>query len=133
MLHACFVSFVLCFVYTSRYFYTLSATNLLTRCHSASCLFSPVLGFRKPHNEYSRNWTGQKPQFIFFESDTENQRRDRGRNQGGHTQGGCGPTLGRAHRGCGPPRPPPTLTPEPIRSLRPKNPRASRRNPQKPL
>src|SRR3954469_7419413 len=66
MLHACFVLFVLCFVYTLRYFYTLSGTNLLTICHSASCLFSAVFGLRKLKNEYSQNWTGQKPKFIFF-------------------------------------------------------------------
>src|SRR3954463_16097747 len=44
MFHACFVSTLLCFFYTLRYFYTLSGTNLLTRCHSASCLFSSVFG-----------------------------------------------------------------------------------------
>src|SRR3954464_12651823 len=66
MLHACFVSSVLCFVYTLMYFYTLSGTNLLTRCHSASCLFSSVFGSRKAENQYSRNWTGQKPKSLFF-------------------------------------------------------------------
>src|SRR4051812_26797341 len=68
MLHACFVSFVLCFVYTLRYFYTLSGTNLLTRCHSASCLFSSVFGSRKEENQYSRNWTGQKSKSFFPEA-----------------------------------------------------------------
>src|SRR3954464_5522013 len=102
MLHACFVSFVLCFVYTVRYFYTLSGTNLLTRCHSASCLFSAIFGFIKLKNEYSRNWTGQNPKFIFSLNDTENQRRDGGGHQGGHTLGGRGAHHGRGHRGCGP-------------------------------
>src|SRR3954468_17146575 len=51
MLHACFVSTCLCFVYTLRYFYTFSRTNLFTRCRSASCLFSAVFGFRKASKE----------------------------------------------------------------------------------
>ena len=36
-----------CFIYTFISFYTFSGTNLLTRCHSASSLFSAVFGFRK--------------------------------------------------------------------------------------
>src|SRR3954464_7450569 len=66
MLHACFVSTLLCFVYTLRCFYIFSGTNLLTSCHSASCLVSSVFGSRKAKNQYSRNWTGQKPKLLFF-------------------------------------------------------------------
>ena len=51
MFHACFISTFLCFVHTLEYFYTFSGTNLLTRCHSASCLFSAVFGFRKASKE----------------------------------------------------------------------------------
>src|SRR4051812_29083128 len=58
--------FVLCFVYTLRCFYIFSGTNLLTSCHSASCLFSSVFGSRKAENQYSRNCTGQKPKLLFF-------------------------------------------------------------------
>src|SRR5215216_4640350 len=57
MFHACLVSTLLCFVYTLRCFYMFSGTNLLTRCHSVSCLFSSVFGSRKTENQYSRNWT----------------------------------------------------------------------------
>ena len=32
-------------------FYAFSGTNLLTRCHSASSLFSAVFGLRKPLKE----------------------------------------------------------------------------------
>ena len=32
-------------------FYAFSGTNLLTRCHSVSSLFSVVFGFRKPLKE----------------------------------------------------------------------------------
>ena len=51
MFHACFISTFLCFVHTLEYFYTFYRTNLLTRCHSASCLFSTVFGFKKAGKE----------------------------------------------------------------------------------
>src|SRR4051812_19031799 len=66
MLHACFISTLLCFVYTLRCFYIFSGTNLLTSCHSAICLFSSVFGSTKSENQYSRNWTRQKPKLLFF-------------------------------------------------------------------
>src|SRR5215218_9926857 len=47
MLHACFTPIHMCFVYTSLHFYMISGTNLLTRCHSASSLFSAVFVFQK--------------------------------------------------------------------------------------
>jgi hypothetical protein len=40
-----------CFVYTSWRFYAIFGTNLLTRCHSVSSLFSAVLCFRKATQE----------------------------------------------------------------------------------
>src|SRR3954469_8142763 len=66
MLHAFFVSTLLCFVYTLRCFYIFSGTNLLTSFHSANCLFSSIFGSRKEEYQYSRNWTGQKPKLLFF-------------------------------------------------------------------
>jgi hypothetical protein len=51
MLHVCFTPYASCFVYTSWRFYAISGTNLLTRCHSASSLFSVVLCFRKATQE----------------------------------------------------------------------------------
>jgi hypothetical protein len=39
MLHSCFISIALCFVYTSWHFYAFSGTNVLTRCHNASSCF----------------------------------------------------------------------------------------------
>jgi len=47
MFHAYIIPFATCFIYTSYHFYAFSGTNLLTRCHSASSLFSAVFGFRK--------------------------------------------------------------------------------------
>jgi hypothetical protein len=55
MLHACFTPIALCFVYTLWHFYAFSGTNLLTRCHSASFLFSIVFVFQ---NSYTGNILG---------------------------------------------------------------------------
>jgi hypothetical protein len=49
MLHACFYTICLVFRYTSWHFYAFSGTNLLTRCHSASSLFSVVFVFQKSY------------------------------------------------------------------------------------
>jgi hypothetical protein len=51
MLHACLYTIFLVFRYTSWYFYAFSETNLLTRCHSASSLFSAILCFGKATRE----------------------------------------------------------------------------------
>src|SRR3954451_10753278 len=93
MFHACLVSTLLCFVYTLGCFYMFYGTNLLTRCHSASCLFSSVFGSRKAENQYSRNWTRKKPKSIFSRSNTEPRRRDRVGHQGGHTLSRREPAL----------------------------------------
>src|SRR3954465_14395857 len=85
MLHACFVSTLLCFVYTLRCFYIFFGTNLLTRCHSASCMFSSVFGSRKAEKQYSRNWTGQKPKSIFYRGEHGAKVRDGREAPGGHT------------------------------------------------
>jgi hypothetical protein len=49
MLHACSYTICLVFYYTSWHFYAFSGTNLLTRCHSASSLFSTVFVFQKSY------------------------------------------------------------------------------------
>jgi hypothetical protein len=51
MLHACSYTICLVFRYTSWHFHAFSGPNPLTRCHSASSLFSAVLGFRKVTQE----------------------------------------------------------------------------------
>jgi hypothetical protein len=55
MLHACFYTIFLVFRYTSWHFYAFPGTNLLTRCHSVSSLFSAVFVFQK---SYTRNILG---------------------------------------------------------------------------
>src|SRR4051812_34378960 len=100
MFHACLVSTLLCFVYTLRYFYTFSGTNLLTRCHSASCLFSVVFVPEKPENEYSRNSTGKKPKSTFHRGEHRDGRRDEGGPRGSHAPWPRGQAWPMP-RGCG--------------------------------
>src|SRR3954452_13238966 len=114
MLHACLLSTLLCIVHTLRCFYMFSGTNLLTSCHSASCLFSSVFGSRKAGNQYSRNWTGQKPKSIFHRGEHGVHRRDKGEPQGGRTPQARGhprPYLGSVWT----PWPPSCLASSPIR------------------
>src|SRR3954466_8763040 len=109
MLHACLVSTLLWFVYTLRCFYIFYGTNLLTSRHSANCLFSSVFGSRKAENQYSRNWTGQKPKPITFREGHESRRREGEAPEGGQTPLGMakpGPRLGRVWALWPPPRPP---------------------------
>src|SRR3954463_14056907 len=61
----------LCFVYTLRYFYTFSGTNLLTRCRSASCLFSAIFGFRKASKEIFSKLDGTKSKVKFLPERTQ--------------------------------------------------------------
>jgi hypothetical protein len=49
MLHACSHTICLVFCYTLCRFYAFSGTNLLTRCHSATFLFSAVFVFQKSY------------------------------------------------------------------------------------
>ena len=47
MFHVYYILITTCLSYTLYHFFAFSGTNLLTRCHSASSLFSAVFGFRK--------------------------------------------------------------------------------------
>jgi hypothetical protein len=49
MLHACLYTICFVFCYTSWRFDAFSGTNLLTRCHSASSLFSAIFVFQKSY------------------------------------------------------------------------------------
>jgi hypothetical protein len=88
MLHACFYTICLVFCYTSWHFYTFSRTNLLTRCHSASSLFSTIFVFQK---FYTGNILGigrNKSQMSrYFTELPEDRRGDGAETEGGHTIG----------------------------------------------
>jgi hypothetical protein len=118
MLHAC--SYTICFefCYTSWRFYAFSRTNLLTRCHSASSLFSPVFVFQK---SYTGNFSeldeikAEPP--IFTEASWRPKMRWRGARGQPHHRGARPspwprPPMVRA------PGPPPDAAPSPIKSLR---------------
>jgi hypothetical protein len=124
MLHACFTPFASCFVYTSWCFYAFYGTNLLTRCHSASSLFSAIFVFQK---SYTGNILGigrneaQTSYFPGHETKTEGEPEG---GQGPATSGGGAPPLGRTRGWCGAPVHP--LTP-PLRlykAFRSKNPKS---------
>jgi hypothetical protein len=66
MLHTCLYTICFVFCYTSWCFYAFSRTNLLTRCHSASSLFSAIFMSQK---SYTGNILGigrNKSQSSFF-------------------------------------------------------------------
>jgi hypothetical protein len=85
--------FALCFVYTSWRFYAFSGTNLLTRCHSVSSLFSAVLCFKKVTQEIFSELDETKaevPNYLTWRrSPKESRRRIRGRPPLGHATSGC--------------------------------------------
>src|SRR3954466_1002453 len=98
MLHACFVPTILRFVYTMRHFYTFSGTNLLTSCHSVSCLFSTVFGFRKVSKEIFSELDGTNVKVNYFPWGTRSLEGRRGSVPGWLTPQawpGLGPRLGR--------------------------------------
>jgi hypothetical protein len=98
MLHACLYTICFVFCYTLWHFYEFSGTNLLTRCHSASSLFSAIFVFQK---SYTGNILGigqnKSPIFYFYRSFAKTE--DGGGPRAGHTLGRCGPGAGRATRG----------------------------------
>src|SRR5215216_3700725 len=90
-------------------FHMISWTNLLTRATVSVACFLLFLVPGKSENQYSQNWTGQKPKLIFYRKTHGARRRDREGPQGGHTiwwrglalaapPGGVGPLA--AHRPC---------------------------------
>jgi hypothetical protein len=66
MLRAYLYTIFFVFCYTSWRFYEFFGTNLLTRCDSASSLFSAILVLEKLHKKYSQNWTKEKPNLLFL-------------------------------------------------------------------
>jgi hypothetical protein len=123
MHHACFTPFASCFVYTSLRFYAISRTNLLTRCHRASSLFSALFVFQKSYTGNILRIGQNKSQNSYF-SQTKDEYRKRA---------GGGPE-GRLTRGWHAPWPcqgvvrppwwPSNAASQPIKSFQTKNPRS---------
>ena len=69
-----------------------SGTNLLTSCHSASCLFSAVFGFRKVSKEIFSELDGTKDKVNNFLWGTRSpEESPRGRPEGPDPPGAGGP------------------------------------------
>jgi hypothetical protein len=71
----------------------------------AQCQFPVFCCFcvsEKLHRKYSRNWTKQKPKFLFFPKRDGVQSRDGEVPEGSHTMLWRGPPPGRAGLWCGP-------------------------------
>jgi hypothetical protein len=116
MLHACLHTICFVFCYTLWRFYAFSRTNLLTRCHSASSLFSIVFVFQK---SYTGNILGiernKSRTCYFYRSFAKTEDETEGRPGASLTTRGRGLAPGCAHlwwdHG-----PPPDAAPSPISS-----------------
>jgi hypothetical protein len=96
MLHACFYTICLVFHYILWHFYAFSGTNLLTRCHSASSLFSAIFVFQKCYTGNILGIGRNKSQTSrYFTKLPEDRRGDGAEPEGGHTIGRCGLGLAR--------------------------------------
>jgi hypothetical protein len=109
-IHNCFYTICLVFRYTSWHFYAFSGTNLLTRCHRASSLFSTVFVFQKSYigNILGIGWNKSRTSENLPKL-PENRRGDGGGPRAGHTIGRRGLPLARAPWWWGHPGPPLTL------------------------
>jgi hypothetical protein len=94
MLHACLYTICFVFCYTSWRFYAFSRTNLLTRCHSVSSLFSAVLCFRKATLEIFSKLDETKVEVPIFPDTRWSPKQRRRGARGSHTIGwrGLGPS-----------------------------------------
>jgi hypothetical protein len=123
MLHACLCTIFFVFCYTSWRFYAFSRTNLLTRCHGASSLFSALLCFRKATHEILSELDERKAEVPIFPDTRRSptQRRRGARGQPHH--GAARPSPWPGHQVVGPPGPPPNVALPPIYSPRRENPK----------
>jgi hypothetical protein len=88
MLHGCLHTICLVFCYTLWHFYAFSRTNLLTRCHSASSLFSAIFVFQKVTQEiFSKLDETKAEPPIFTEASRRPKMRRRGARGQPHHQG----------------------------------------------
>jgi hypothetical protein len=111
------------FCYTLWRFYAFSGTNLLTRCHSASSLFSAVLCFRKVTQEIFLELDEIKAEPpIFTEASRRPKMRQRGARGWPH-HWGARPSPWPRPPMVSPPGPPLDDAPSPIKSPRREKPK----------
>jgi hypothetical protein len=94
MIHACLHTICFVFCYTSWRFYAFSRTNLLTRCHSATSLFSAVFVLQK---SYTGNILGigrnKSRTSYFYRSFAKTKDETKGAQELGSPQGGAAQPL----------------------------------------
>jgi hypothetical protein len=123
MLHACLRTICFVFCYTSWLFYAFSGTNLLTRCHSASSLFSAFFVFLKSYTgNILRIGKNKSQSSYFFWHKTESKAETEGGSRQPHHRV-ARPTHGPRHQVVRPPGPPPDIALLPIYSPRRENPK----------
>jgi hypothetical protein len=123
MLHACLCTICFVFCYTSWCFNAFSGTNLLTRCHSASSLFSAIFVFYKTYIGNILGIGRNKSQSSYFSRyEIESKAKTEG-SQGQPHHGVVWPSPWPGHQVVGPPGPPPDVTLPPIYSPRRENPK----------
>jgi hypothetical protein len=118
MFHACLCTICFVFCYTSWCFYAFSRTNLLTRRHSASFLFSVVFVFQK---SYTGNILGigrNKSRSSYFSRHETESKAETEEDQGPAHHRVARPAPGPRHQVVGPPDPPPNIALPPIYSPR---------------
>jgi hypothetical protein len=101
MLHACLCTICFVFCYTSWHFYAFSGTNLLTRCHSASSLFSAVFVFQKSYTENIIGIGRTKAEVPIFPDTRQSPKHRRRGARGRPHPPWCGPPPGHAGGRCG--------------------------------
>jgi hypothetical protein len=123
MLHACLYTICFVFCYTSWHFYAFSGTNLLTRCHSTSSLFSAIFVFQKSYTGIllELEETKAKPS-IFTEASQRPKMRRRGVRSQPHPRV-ARPAPGPRHHRVRPAGPPPDAALSPISSPRREKPK----------
>src|SRR4051812_41272893 len=109
MLHACLLPINLCFTGTCWCFYGFSATNILTRCHSASFCFLLFLIPEKLKNKYFRNRKRKLFYEVSYRKSPEARRGHLGGGWWAHTTPRRAQGPARAWAWCGPPEQPPAL------------------------
>jgi hypothetical protein len=107
MLHACLYTIFFVFCYTLWHFYAFSGTNLLTRCHSASSLFSAVLCFRKATHEILSELDEIKDEPPIFPKTRKSPKMRRRGARGWPHPRAMRPSPSPRHQGVRPPGPPP--------------------------
>jgi hypothetical protein len=118
MLHVCLYTICFVFCYTSWCFYAFSGTNLLTRRHSDSSLFSAIFVFQKSYTGNILEIGQNKSQTCYFSrSATKSEDETEGARGQAHPRV-ARPNPWPCHQGVRPAGPPPDAALPPIYSPR---------------